>query len=132
MTKRDLLIKVLKDMDLEPELDKDGDVSVVYQLKNVYFVIGDEEEKYLLVMLPQFYDVEEGEESLILLTCNKMNREMRMGKVYMDQAMKSVYAATEFIYTDEESLRQNVDNALGLIAVVRRFFREEKASLEEE
>lgn len=132
MTKRDLLIKVLKDMDLEPELDKDGDVSVVYQLKNVYFVIGDEEEKYLLVMLPQFYDVEEGEESLILLTCNKMNREMRMGKVYMDQAMRSVYAATEFIYTDEESLRQNVDNALGLIAVVRRFFREEKASLEEE
>lgn len=132
MTKRDLLIKVLKDMDLEPELDKDGDVSVVYQLKNVYFVIGDEEEKYLLVLLPQFYDVEEGEESLILLTCNKMNREMRMGKVYMDQAMKSVYAATEFIYTDEESLRQNVDNALGLIAVVRRFFREEKASLEEE
>ena len=126
MTKRDLLIKVLKDMDLEPELDKDGDVSVVYQLKNVYFVIGDEEEKYLLVMLPQFYDVEEGEESLILLTCNKMNREMRMGKVYMDQAMKSVYAATEFIYTDEESLRQNVDNALGLIAVVRRFFREER------
>ncbi len=132
MTKRDLLIKVLKDMDLEPELDKDGDVSVVYQLKNVYFVIGDEEEKYLLVLLPQFYDVEEGEESLILLTCNKMNREMRMGKVYMDQAMKSVYAATEFIYTDEESLRQNVDNALGLMAVVRRFFREEKASLEEE
>lgn len=132
MTKRDLLIKVLKDMDLVPELDKDGDVSVVYQLKNVYFVIGDEEEKYLLVLLPQFYDVEEGEESLILLTCNKMNREMRMGKVYMDQAMKSVYAATEFIYTDEESLRQNVDNALGLIAVVRRFFREEKASLEEE
>ena len=42
MTKKELIVKVLKDMGFKPHEDDDGDVAFRYQMKNIFAVVGDE------------------------------------------------------------------------------------------
>jgi predicted double-glycine peptidase len=119
-------------MGYPPKIDDDGDIMVVYQLKNIYVLTGDEEEAYISMMLPQFYEIEEGQETVVLAVCNKMTRELKLAKVYIDQTFKSVSAACEFFYANEESLEQNIRHSLELLGVVRGIFRRDLDELSED
>ena len=83
-------------------------------------------------MLPQFYEIEEGQETVVLAVCNKMTRELKLAKVYIDQTFKSVSAACEFFYANEESLEQNIRHSLELLGVVRGIFRRDLDELSED
>lgn len=95
-------------------------------------MMGDNEEPYISMMLPQFHEIEEGKETLVLAVCNKMTRELKMAKVYIDQTFKSVTATCEFFYANEESLEQNLRNSLQMLGVVRTIFRNNVAELAED
>lgn len=58
-------------------------------MKTIY-VLGtqQEESKYLVVMLPQFYDMNEGEEIKTLTVCNKLTRDVTLAKVFIDKTLK--------------------------------------------
>ena len=103
-----------------------------YQMKTIYVLIGDDEEPYVSMMLPQFHEIEEGQETLILAICNKMTRELKMVKVYIDQTFKNVSATCEFFYTNEEALKQNLHQSLQILSVVRTVFRKDLAELTDE
>ena len=115
-----------------PEVDNDGDIMLHYQMKTIYVLTGDEEEPYISMMLPQFHEVEEGQETLVLAVCNKMIRELKFAKVYIDQTFKNVTATCEFYYANEESLEQNLRNSLQMLGVVRTVFRNDMAELADE
>lgn len=131
MTKKELIQSVLERMGLKYETDNDGDIVLRYQMKHIFIIVGDEDEQYLSVLLPQFHEIEEGQETLVLATCNKMTRELKLVKVYVDQTFKNVTATAEFFYTDEASLEQNLRCSLQMLGVVRSVFRKSKAELEE-
>ena len=76
--------------------------------------IGQEETKQRLIQ-----EVNEGEEALALAVCNKVNRDTKLAKVYIDQTFKSVSASCEFFYTDMESLKNNVEYTLVILGMVR-------------
>jgi hypothetical protein len=116
-------------MGYSPEVDNDGDIMLIYQMKQIYILTGDEEEPYVSVMLPQFHEIDEGQETLALATCNKMTRELKMAKVYIDQTFKNVTSTFEFFYDNEESLEQNLRNSLQMLGVVRTIFRNNIAEL---
>ena len=61
-------------------------------------------------MLPQLHEIDEGQETLVLAVCNKMTRELKLAKVYIDQTFKNATATCEFFYVNEESLEQNLAN----------------------
>ena len=103
-----------------------------YQMKAIYVMTGDEEEPYISMMLPQFHEIDEGKETLVLAVCNKMTRELKLVKVYIDQTFKNVTATCEFFYANEESLEQNLRNSLQMLGVVRTVFRNDMAELSEE
>jgi len=124
-------MSVLEKMGYSPEVDNDGDIMFRYQMKAIYVMIGDEEEPYISLMLPQFHEFEEGQETLVLVTCNKMTRELKMAKVFIDQTFKNVSATCEFFYINEEALEQNLRHALQIIGVVRSVFRKDMAELSE-
>ena len=84
MTKKEMILTAIEKMGYSPEIDDDGDIFFRYQLKNMYVMLGDEDEKYVVLMMPQFIDIEEGEETLTLALCNKLTREVKMAKVYVD------------------------------------------------
>lgn len=132
MNKKELILKTLEKMGHSPEEDNDGDIMLHYQMKTIYVLTGDEEEPYISMMLPQFHEVEEGQETLVLAVCNKMTRELKFAKVYIDQTFKNVTATCEFYYANEESLEQNLRNSLQMLGVVRTVFRNDMAELSDE
>ena len=132
MNKKELILKTLEKMGHNPEVDNDGDIMLHYQMKTIYVLTGDEEDPYISMMLPQFHEVEEGQETLVLAVCNKMTRELKFAKVYIDQTFKNVTATCEFYYANEESLEQNLRNSLQMLGVVRTVFRNDMAELSDE
>ena len=132
MNKKELILKTLEKMGYSPELDGDGDIMLHYQMKTIYVMTSDDEEPYISMMLPQFQVIEDGKETLVLAVCNKMTRELKLVKVYIDQTFKSVTATCEFFYANEESLEQNLRNSLQMLGVVRTVFRNDMAELSDE
>ena len=132
MNKKELILKTLEKMGYSPELDGDGDIMLHYQMKTIYVMTSDDEEPYISMMLPQFQEIEDGKETLVLAVCNKMTRELKLVKVYIDQTFKSVTATCEFYYANEEALEQNLRNSLQMLGVVRTVFRNDMAELSDE
>ena len=130
MTKKELIMSTLEEkMGYFPEIDEDGDIKVTYQLKTIYMMTADDDEPYVSVMLPKFYEIEDGQEPLALAVCNKMSRELKFAKVYVDQTFKHVTATCEFFYSGKKSLEQNLDKAFELLGVVRTVFRNDMEEL---
>ena len=126
MKKKELIMSTLEKMGYSPKVDDDGDVMIRYQLKRIYMLADydDEEDSFLAMVLPQFYEIEDGKETLALAICNKMTRELKVIKVYVDQTFKNVSASCEFIYTDEKSLEQCIRRSLQMLSVVKSCFRD--------
>lgn len=118
-----MIVKVLDEMGFKLHEDEDGDLMFRYQMKNIYTVIGDESEQYLVLVLPQFCELEDCEEHVALAVCNKMTRELKLAKIYVDHTFKNVSASCEFYYTDENSLKTNIENGLNVLGIVRTFYR---------
>ena len=131
MNKKELILKTLEKIGYSPELDSDGDIMLHYQMKAIYVRTGDEDEPYISMMLPQFHEIDEGKETLVLAVCNKMTRELKLVKVYIDQTFKNVTATCEFFYANEESLEQNLRHSLQMLGIVRTVFMNDMAELSE-
>lgn len=126
MTKKELITKVLEDLGYNPQEDNDGDIMIRFQMKNIYFIIGEDEENYLTLNLPMIYEIEEDGETMALTICNKVTRELKLCKVYIEQTFKYVSANCEFFYTDEESLKNSIEHSLRILGIVRSVYRKTK------
>ena len=132
MTKKELIMSTLEEkMGYCPEIDEDGDIKFAYQLKTIYVMTADDDEPYVSVMLPQFHDIEDGKETVALAVCNKMTRELKFAKVYIDQTFNHVTATCEFYYSSKKSLLQNLERSLELLGVIRTVFRNDMDELSE-
>lgn len=114
-----MIWEAIENLGYKPHVDDDGDICVRYQMKSIFFLTGQEEEQYVSAILPQFSEVQEGEETMTLAICNKVSREIKLAKVYIDQTLKSVTASCEFFYTDMDSLKNNVEHSLNILGMVR-------------
>ncbi len=123
MTKHEIVVSVLQSLGFKPQIDDDGDIFVRYQMKTFYVMgTNSDDEDYLVVVFPQMYEVNEGEETKVLATCNKITREIKLAKVYIDQTLKNVSANCEFYYNGEESLKTCLDKAIEILGMVRSTF----------
>lgn len=124
MTKKEQIINVLERMGYKPKIDKEGDIMLRYQLKTLFFLVNDDdEENFVNVILPQFAEIDDGEETLYLAACNKVTRGTRMVKVYVDQTFKNITASCEFYYANEESLEFNLQKSLSILSIIRTLYR---------
>ena len=123
MTRHEMVVSVLQSLGLKPQIDDDGDIFVRYQMKTFYVMgANSDDEDYLVVVFPQMYEVNEGEETKVLAVCNKITREIKLTKVYIDQTLKNVSASCEFYYNGEESLKTCLDKAIEILGMVRLTF----------
>ena len=123
MTKYEMVVSVLQSLGLKPQIDDDGDIFVRYQMKTFYVMgANSDDEDYLVVVFLQMYEVNEGEETKVLAVCNKITREIKLTKVYIDQTLKNVSASCEFYYNGEESLKTCLDKAIEILGMVRLTF----------
>jgi len=131
MTKKEMILEAIKSLGYKPLVDDDGDICVRYQMKNIFFLTGQEEEQYVSAILPQFSEVNEGEETLTLAVCNKVSREVKLAKVYIDQTLKNVTAGCEFFYTDMDSLKNSVEHSLNILGMVRSTYNKARVEFGE-
>lgn len=129
MNKRELILRVIEGLGYKPQVDDDGDVMIRYQMKTIFVLVGDEDDTYTLLTMPNFCDVEDGAEHIALAVCNKLTRDLRSAKVYVDQTFKYVSANCEFYYTDEASLKLNIENTLKILGVVRTLYKKTQDEL---
>lgn len=123
MTKHEMVVSVLQSLGFKPQIDDDGDIFVRYQMKTFYVMgANSDDEDYLVVVFPQMYEVNEGEETKVLAVCNKITREIKLTKVYIDQTLKNVSASCEFYYNGEESLKTCLDKSIEILGMVRSTF----------
>lgn len=126
-----MITEALGELGYKVKVDEDGDLFIRYQMKTIYFMTGAEDERYVVSLLPQFSDIHEGEETLVLAACNKVTREVKLAKVYVDQSLKSVTASCEFYFTDGESLKDSLEHSLGILGMVRSTYLKTKAEFSE-
>lgn len=119
MTKKEQIMSVLVRLGYKPQYDDDGDIMLRYQLKQLFFLTDEEEEdQFVNIIFPQFYELEEGEETLHIAACNKLTRETKMAKIFIDQT-NNITATCEFFYANEDALEMCVKKALRILGVVR-------------
>ena len=64
-------------------------------------------------------------ELLVLDVCNKLTRDLKLAKVYIDRTFKNVTASCDFYYINEDSLEDNIKRSLHLLSSIRTIFNRE-------
>lgn len=131
MNKKERVAAALKELGYKTETDNDGDLILCYELKNIYAIIGNEDEDYIQLVLPQFHEIEEGQDAIVLATCNKTTRELKLVKTFVDNSCKTVSATCEFYYYDDNSLKHGLEHSLHILGLVRTAFRKAMMELSE-
>lgn len=130
MSKKEHVMEVLQGMGYSPKYDDEGDIMLVFQMKHIFFMLNEEDEdNFLTIQLPQFVDLEEEDVSMALAICNKMTRELKGAKVYVDNTFKSASANFEIFYANDESLEYSIRKSLRTLAVIRSQYHKNRAEL---
>ena len=64
---------------------------------------------------------------MVLALCNKITRDMKVVKVYIDHTLKNVSASFEFFYTDKENLKSNIEHSLNTLGLIRSLYVRERS-----
>ena len=123
MNNSEMAIQVVKELGYKPIIDNDGDVFFRVQLKGFYILGTRNDNDLISVHFPQFWDIEEGEDVKYLAACNKLTRELKLVKTFIDDSLKSVSASCEFYCTNMESMRNNIEHSSKILCIIRSIFR---------
>lgn len=131
MSRKENLATILQGMGFVPKYDDEGDIYIVYQMKQIYFLPSgeDDEDNFLSVLYPQFIALQEGEESVALAICNRMTRDLKLAKVYMDNTFKYISGSCELFYANNEALEYGIRKALRVIGLIKSQYYENKKEL---
>ncbi len=117
-----MLEKVIGDMGYRLLKDKNGCLYVLFGRRPIYLFPDEDDDHYMVVLLPGVAQFGEGEEELALAVCNKMTHRLKMAKVYADTSMRDITATCEFYYDDETGLHLSMDRAFGILSIVQNVY----------
>lgn len=132
MAYKEMVMEAIKSLGYKPQLDEEGRVYIIFQMKTILFLQEDDEEPFFSAVLPRLSEVVEGEETLTLAVCNRVTRDIKLVKVFIDHSLKSVSASCDFFFTDMESLKANVNQVLNVYKIVRAAYYKTKAEYSEQ
>ena len=92
-------------------------------------MVGEEDDPYTTVMLPNFHQIEDDTDIQVLAVCDKMTREMKLAKVFIEPSFSSVTASCEFYYANDEALELCLRKSLQILGIIRVAFRKALAEL---
>lgn len=123
-----LICEILEEMELKPYVDEDY-IEVKYEAKTLvinYDVDENEDStkcKFISIQLPAFYMLgDENEITEVLLTCNRINRELRQIKTYLTEDLQYVTSSFEYWFVNREDLRNSLEWALIMFSNIRPLF----------
>lgn len=117
----------LKGIGLMPEYDEEKDITVKYMMSTLCFLFYDNDERYLQVILPNFYCVDENNRSDVLEVCNEVSLRIKVVKCYITHG-GNVWLSVELlldktpIYEDiiPRTLRSLIAARMGFIKEINK------------
>ena len=130
MTRQEQIFTALERIGCKPKYDDKNALFIIFQMKYLHIIIDNEDEdSFVSVIYPQFIEFEEGQETLFLAACNKLTRDSKLAKVYVDH--NQISASCEFFYYDTKSLEFCLRKCLRILSVMRTTFSNTLNELDE-
>lgn len=129
MQKLELVLEILNEMGYQTTVSDEGNVCFLYELKTLYVLINEPDNQFLSVYFPQFEVVKESDMVKTLTLCNKLTRELKIIKVFIDESFESVSASCEFYYARKKDLKGCIERALDIFSIIKTIFKMNKESL---
>ncbi|MBQ6731619.1 MAG: hypothetical protein IJR06_00655 [Paludibacteraceae bacterium] len=129
MQKLELVLDILKEMGYQTTVSDEGIVCFMYELKTLLVLMDEPDNQYLSIHFPQFEDVKESDLIQTLTLCNKLTRELKIIKVFIDESFESVSASCEFYYARKKDLKGCIERALDIFSIIKTIFKMNKESL---
>lgn len=120
MTKKEMIFEAFESFGLHPAYDEDGDVQVRYQMKSFYaHADDDDEDNFCMLVFPGACSVEEDQVQLMLMVCNRVSRELPCVTTFLEENLEYMTAIYSFYFTDQASLRYQLEKGLERLGIVR-------------
>lgn len=106
------------------QLDQDGNIHFVYQSKVIDVVLREYRDHSTCVRIfyPGLDSITDGNLVPCILTCNKVNRKIKLVKLFLDEKLKHVTAACESSSQNLEELRLFILEALRVFEFITTFY----------
>lgn len=121
MKKKELVFNTLKELGLKPYVE-DGMIVFMYQLKTMACQVDEEQDGFVCMQLPHFYEVDEEEKAIAAFACVQATRDLRMVKVFLDEELEHVSASIDFFIGTADDIRNILENVLLVLGVVSTWF----------
>lgn len=104
--------------------DEDGDLFLRYELKTVYVMGTEHDDDFISLLLPHTYSIDKDDDiTAIMLVCNKLTRDFKVAKFFLDESLENVNVSCEFYYSDEQNLKNNIEHSLDMVGIASSRFR---------
>ncbi|MBE6267695.1 MAG: YbjN domain-containing protein [Bacteroidales bacterium] len=104
--------------------DEDGDLFLRYELKTVYVMGTEHDDDFISLLLPHTYSIDKDDDiTAIMLVCNKLTRDFKVAKFFLDESLENVNVSCEFYYSDEQNLKNNIEHSLNMVGIASSRFR---------
>ena len=105
ITKAEMVMKSLKKLGLQPELEEDGDVSFNYQGEALYVAMEDEDVPFISIVNPVVGSIEtDDEKRCAMFVCDRINRTARLVKAFTCDDMGRIEIDADMYYDSQKGL----------------------------
>ena len=106
-----------------PEVDEDnGNIIFKYQMLTFIFFNNDEDEEFFQLAFPSIYDVDEDNRELVLEAADKVNRTVKVAKIFT--VGEKVWVLFEVILDQSPEVGSIIERGLGILQHARQAFYE--------
>lgn len=123
MKTTEMVMDFLRTQGFCPTVDEDnGNIIFKYQMCTFIFFNNDEDEEFFQLAFPAIFDVTEENRELVLEAANKVNRTVKVAKVFVPNS--DVWILFEVILDHSPEVGSIIERGLGILQHARQAFYE--------
>ena len=123
ITKREMVRNAFESLGYKLAVDEDGDFFLRYELKTIYVLGTDCDDDFFSLLLPRIYTVDDDDPAVVMLVCNKLTRDLKIAKFFLNESLECVSVSCEFFCSDEQSLKNSIEHSLDVLGIASSKFR---------
>ena len=110
------------------DIDEDGDLHFIYQMRNFFILDPKDDENFLEVMLPNIWSISDEEERIrVHSVANKLNRQCKALKVFTTKS--NTILTVEMFLDKNPDLDDFMERILGILLRGRQMFADDMRSI---
>ena len=120
---KDALFSYLQSEGLQPRIDDDGDIAFKYQMLNFCFLIDEDDNQFMRLVLPNIFGVDDNNRQEVLQACNAVSLGIKVAKAVI--LRQNVWIMCEQLVDSTPNYGDIVPRSLRILIDARKRFIEE-------